>query len=203
MAEFSKLLDIADRLLAPDGCSWDREQTLYTLQPYLLEEAHELLEAIDAQDGAKMADELGDVLYALVFIAKVGESNKLFTLNQSIDLVCQKLIRRHPHVFGDVKVSSSQEIIDNWDKIKKQEKTHEERKSLFDGIPATLPSLPRAQKMARKIQRKTGQKPEKQGISEEEVGARLWDLATLAESEEIDLESALRRHLSKIETTHQ
>lgn len=203
MDKFSELLQIADQLLGPNGCSWDKEQTLYTLQPYLLEETHELLEAIDSLDPEKMADELGDVLYALVFIAKLGELNKLFTIEQAIDLVCKKLIRRHPHVFGDLKVASSQEIIENWDKIKKQEKTHEHRKTLFEGIPPTLPSLPRAQKMARKIQRKTGQKVQKAEETEATIGRKIWELVELGELSGVDVESALRRHLAIIEQDHQ
>jgi tetrapyrrole methylase family protein/MazG family protein len=203
MSKFSKLLDIADQLLGPNGCPWDKEQTLYTLQPYLLEETHELLEAIDTLDPEKIADELGDVFYALIFIAKLGELEKIFSIDESIDLVCQKLIRRHPHVFGDIKVTSSQEIIENWDKIKKKEKTHQQRKTLFEGIPPTLPILPRAQKMARKIQRKNGVASAVANLNEETIGQKLWELVQVSEKEGIDIESALRRYLTKIEEEYQ
>jgi tetrapyrrole methylase family protein/MazG family protein len=198
MNELTQLMSIADRLLGPDGCSWDKEQTLFTLQPYLLEETHELIEAIDSQDPQKIADELGDVLFALVFISKLGEAQKTFTMQDSIKLISEKLIRRHPHVFGDVKVSSNQEIIDNWDTIKKTEKAHEARKSLFDGIPETLPAMPKAQKMAKKIQKKN-RDSSSEITSEERVGEELWKLIYQCQLEGIDAESALRRHLIKVE----
>ena len=197
MKEFDELLSIADRLLGPGGCSWDQEQTLFTLQPWLLEETHELIEAIDSLDAEKIADELGDVFFALVFISKLGEAEKTFTIKQSLELVSQKLIRRHPHVFADAKVTSSEEIIENWDKIKKTEKAHEQRKNLFDGIPETLPLIARAQKMAKKIQKKNGHGP-KQGLSEEVMGEKLWNLIQEGQSEGVDMESALRRYIGKI-----
>jgi MazG family protein len=197
MKEFTELLNIADRLLGPNGCSWDRVQTLFTLQPYLLEETHELIEAIDAQDPQKIADEVGDVLYALVFISKLGELKGTFNIKQSLQLISEKLIRRHPHVFGDVKVSSNEEIAENWDRIKHKEKTHSQRKGLFEGIPATLPTLAKAQKMAKRLQKKNGQL-EKVGLTEEALGDQLWALIQQAEAEGVDAESALRRHLNGV-----
>jgi len=194
MKEFYKLLDIADQLLGPKGCSWDKEQTFFTLQPYLLEETHELIEAIDSLDPQKMSEELGDVLYALIFIAKLGQIEGHFDLRQAIETVSEKLIRRHPHVFGDVKVSSNEDIVRNWEEIKKKEKSQEQRKNIFDGIPATLPALPKAQKMAHKLKIKTSEK-----LTEEELGEKLWDLIAHAEGSGIDAESALRRKLAKIE----
>src|SRR3990167_8148889 len=105
MEEINHLLGIADQLLGPNGCSWDKEQTLFTLQPYLLEEVHEIIEAIDLLDFEKISEELGDVLYALVFVVKLSEKEGHFTMNEAVAGVCEKLIRRHPPVFGDVKVS--------------------------------------------------------------------------------------------------
>lgn len=189
MQELIHLIEIADKLLGPNGCSWDKEQTLFTLQPYLLEETHELIEAIDSEDVKKIVDEVGDVLFALVFISKLGP----FDIRESLSMVAEKLIRRHPHVFGNVKVSSNEEIVKNWEEIKKTEKTHEGRKNIFDGIPASLPALPRAQKMAKKLKAKGD------SISEEELGEQLWSLMQRAYGSGLDAESALRRKLSQIE----
>lgn len=191
MREFQDLLTIADQLLGPDGCSWDREQTLFSLQPYLLEEMHELIEAIDSLDGAKMAEELGDVLYALVFVAKLGEMEQKFQLGDAVEGVCRKLIRRHPHVFGNVKAESSEEIIRNWEEIKKLE--FKERKNILDGIPISLPSLARAQKIIQKIRRVEKKKIECTVETEEELGEKLWELLEAAEWKGWNAEDALRR----------
>ncbi len=185
MDEFNKLLAVADKLLSPEGCPWDREQTFFTLQPYLLEETHELIEAIDAQDGKKISEELGDVLYALIFIAKLGERDKLFNLNDSIRTVAEKLIRRHPHVFGNQKIDSTDEVVKNWDAIKKKEG----KKSPIEGIPPSLPALARAQKVIHKLKLKK----ESTLASEEDLGERLWELIREADAKGIDAESALRR----------
>ena len=200
MKEFHRLLEIADQLLGPKGCPWDREQTFFTLQPYLLEETHELIEAIDTLDSQKISEELGDCLYALIFIAKLAELEKRFDIGQSIESVSEKLIRRHPHVFGDVNVSSTEDIVRNWEEIKKKEKAGQERKNLFDGIPPTLPALPRAQKMAKKLRKKGG--GESRPLSEEELGEGLWELIQAADRHNLDAESALRRKLAQVEKEH-
>jgi MazG family protein len=191
MKEFTRLIEISEKLLGPGGCSWDKEQTLYSLQPYLLEEAHELIEAIDAQNGEWMAEELGDVLYSLIFIANLASHQKKFTIEQALNLVSEKLIRRHPHVFGDVQVNSTEDIVKNWEQIKKQEKGKEKR-GLLDGIPPTLPTLARAQKIAKRL------KPKGAVCSEEEIGEALWRIINQAAASDIDAESALRRHLEKV-----
>lgn len=188
-----ELLDIADRLLGPGGCPWDREQTFFTLQPYLLEEVHELIEAIDSQEGKAIAEELGDVLYALVFVAKLGEKEKKFTWEEALDLVCKKLIRRHPHVFGEVEAKNSEEIIRNWEEIKKQEYAH--RKHILDGIPASLPSLAKAQKIIQKIRRaeKTNKNFSNEFDTEEALGEKFWELLEIADSKGWNAEDVLRR----------
>lgn len=192
MKEFTELLAVADRLLGPGGCPWDREQTFFTLQPYLLEETHELIEAIDLQDPVKISEELGDVLYALLFIAKLGEQNKSFTLADSIRIVAEKLIRRHPHIFADQKISSPDEVVANWEEIKKKEG----KKSPIDNIPPSLPALARAQKVIHKMRKKSGFVEEK--ISDD-IAQRLWDLVREAEAQGIDAESALRRQCQAYE----
>ncbi len=197
MKEFNDLLKIADQLLGPNGCSWDKEQTLFTLQPYLVEEIHELIEAIDTLDSEKISEELGDCFYALVFVAKLAEAQKKFNLPQVFAAVGEKLIRRHPHVFGDVLVSSNDDIVRNWEEIKKTEKSGQERKALFDGIPPTLPALPRAQKMAKKLRKKNG--GEGKALTEEQLGEELWALVRAAEWLNLDVESALRRKLAEVQ----
>ncbi len=202
MEKFDQLLQIADRLLGENGCPWDREQTFYTLQPYLLEETHELLEAIDSQSPVHMAEELGDVLYALVFIAKLGEIQGLFTLSEAIQGVSEKLIRRHPHIFGEESISSTDDVVKNWEAIKKKEMGGKGRKSILDGIPPSLPALPRSQKILHKLGRAKSPlfpKVEEARLNEEEVGEKLWSLIAEAEKSGIDAESALRRFSAKIE----
>jgi len=190
MDRFKKLLDVANRLLGPEGCPWDLEQTLITLQPYLLEESHELIEAIDSQDPKKMKEELGDVLYTLIFIAKLAEKQGLFTIFDSIDDVREKLIRRHPHIFGEVKVEGSEDVMKNWEEIKMKEG----RKKTFEGMPPTLPSLARAQKVIARLRRKQVIPAQEKTIdSENDLAQRLWDLIQEAEFSGLDAESVLRR----------
>lgn len=190
MDQFKNLLGVADRLLGEGGCPWDREQTLATLQPYLLEETYELLEAIDLGDGKKISEELGDVLYALVFIARLNEKVNGVDLNQSVRTVAEKLVRRHPHVFGDQKISSSQDVVDNWEVVKKREG----KKSPIENIPPHLPALARAQKIIHKMKIK-----ERIG---DDLGQRLWDLVSEANEAGVDAESALRRTCLAYEEKH-
>lgn len=199
MLEWDDLLAVADRLLGPGGCPWDREQTLFTLQPYLLEEVHELIEAIDSLDGDKMAEELGDVFYALVFAAKLGEKESRFSLAGALSLVTKKLIRRHPHVFGDVKAETSEEIIRNWEEIKKTE--FKERKNILDGIPSALPALARSQKMIGKMKRsgKAGLDPLQSFETEEELGDAFWELLRAADVKGWNAEDLVRRTASRHE----
>jgi tetrapyrrole methylase family protein / MazG family protein len=197
MDEFKKLVTIAEELLGPHGCPWDREQTFFTLQPYLLEETHELIEAIDAKDPNKISEELGDVLYALIFIAKLGEKEATFTLPQAISMVSEKLIRRHSHVFGDTKISSTDEVISNWEEVKKKEG----KKNPIADIPPTLPALSRAQKVIHKLRRNKSSIIEEKGAADD-LGARLWELVKEAETLGIDAESALRRTCLAYEEKH-
>lgn len=200
MREFEHLLQIAGRLLGPKGCPWDQKQTLSTLQTYLLEEVHELIEAIDLRDPQHIMEELGDVFYALVFIGKIGEKENLFSLDEVLKQVNEKLIRRHPHIFSDEKVETADDVLRNWEAIKKKEKG---RKSIFDGIPPTLPMLAKSQKIIDKLRRSQSKlAPEislNLSLSEEEIGRRLWAVVADAQSVGIDAESALRRYCSQIE----
>lgn len=186
------LLDIAEKLLSPEGCAWDRQQTLETLKPYLLEEAHEVVEAIDLNDFGKIVEEVGDVLYALVFIAKLLEPKHNF--NDCVKAVSEKLVRRHPHVFGDLKGATVEEIKENWEKIKKQEG----KKSPIEGIAPTLPALSRSQKVIHKLKKE----PLLKERIEEGIGQKLWDLVKEAEELGIDAEGALRKVCLAYEQKH-
>lgn len=146
--DISPLTDLMRTLREPGGCPWDREQDHTSIRSNFIEECYEFLEAVDADDTAGMREELGDVLMQVVFHAQIAEEAHRFDLQNVIDEVVDKLIRRHPHVFGDVQVENSAQVLRNWDAIKKIEKT--ERKSALDGVTKDLPSLLRAYKLQKK-----------------------------------------------------
>jgi MazG family protein len=151
-AALSRLLEIMDKLRDPGGCPWDREQTLRTLTPYLLEEAHEVIEAIESGDVAHHREELGDLLFQVVFQARVAREEGKFDFADVCDAIAGKLTRRHPHVFGDVSVSGSKEVVKNWERIKadeRKEKGQSER-SAIGGVPVALPALVRAERLTEK-----------------------------------------------------
>ena len=139
-----------DRLRDPGGCPWDRKQTLSTLAPYLLEEAHEVAEAVAADEPAKLREELGDLLLQIVFMARIGRENGWFDLDDVCDGISEKMVRRHPHVFGDREVEDADEVIRNWEEIKREERAHEVGGSVLDGVPAALPGLLKAFRMTEK-----------------------------------------------------
>jgi MazG family protein len=147
-----RLLDIMDKLRDPGGCPWDREQTLRTLTPYLLEEAHEVIEAIEAGDAQHHKEELGDLLFQVVFQSRIAREEGKFDFAQVCDGIADKLTRRHPHVFGDVSVSGSKEVVKNWERIKADERKEKglEARSAIGGVPAGLPALVRAERLTEK-----------------------------------------------------
>jgi MazG family protein len=149
---FDRLVAIMRALRAPDGCPWDREQTLASLRPFVLEETYEVLEAIDGGASASLRDELGDYLYEAVFLAQISEEAGHFSITDAIDAICDKLVRRHPHVFArqqsDAGITSDQ-VIERWETMKARERAHDGRhpdrpKTTLSGVPKTLPSLLRA-----------------------------------------------------------
>ncbi|MBS0620395.1 MAG: MazG family protein [Verrucomicrobia bacterium] len=200
MEQFDTLLQVAERLLGPDGCDWDKKQTFLTLQPYILEETHEVLEAVDLGDMSKIAEELGDLLYVIVFYGKLAEKEGNFSIRDILTTIREKLIRRHPHVFGDVKVDGVDDIVKNWEKIKKQEKG-EKKESALDGLPPALPALVRCQKVLKRMAKAHYPPAEKpiSPCSEEEIGEEILQSVLRAEISGIDAESALRRALTKWE----
>lgn len=147
---FEDFLKVIARLRAPGGCPWDAEQTHESIKKNLIEEAYEATEAIDSGKGAKMADELGDLLLQIVFHAQIGKENGEFTIDDVITAVCEKMIRRHPHVFGDVEVENSAEVLANWEEIKKKEKGQRTRTESMQTVSRYLPALMRAGKVQEK-----------------------------------------------------
>lgn len=149
------LLNIMAKLRAPDGCPWDREQSHMTLRRHAIEEVYELIDAIEAKDDHEMAEELGDLLLQVVFHCQLARERGAFDFDKVCRLIVEKLIRRHPHVFGQTKVKSVDEVWANWEKIKHAEKkgTRHERASAFDGIPKHLPALLRAEKLVKKARK--------------------------------------------------
>jgi tetrapyrrole methylase family protein/MazG family protein len=141
------------RLRAPGGCAWDAEQTHESLKRYLLEETYEVMEAIDANSSSMLREELGDLLLQVVFHSTIAEERGDFTIDDVLDTLNEKLIRRHPHVFADVKIRNVDELVENWERIKLQEKGKAPRSSALSGVPSHLPALLRAQKVTEKAAR--------------------------------------------------
>ncbi|MEF2097894.1 nucleoside triphosphate pyrophosphohydrolase [Bacillus sp. CFBP9009] len=154
--EFSKLRQVIAELRGPDGCPWDKKQTHESLKKYLIEEAYELIDSIDEEDDEGMVGELGDVLLQVMLHSQIGEDEGMFTIDDVIGGITAKMIRRHPHVFGDVEVNGEEDVLVNWQKIKENEKGSETKalQSILDGIEKSLPNLLRAeeyQKRAAKV----------------------------------------------------
>jgi len=203
-----ELLRVMHRLRAPGGCPWDREQTHSSLARHLLEETHETLDAIDSGDPERLRDELGDVLLQVVFHAEVAAEEGTFDIDDVAAGVVTKLIRRHPHVFGDVQVGSAAQVLVNWERIKQEEEGREH--GVDDEIPATLPALARASKVQRraagsgfdwrtregamaKVREELAELEEAPADRlEEELGDVLFAVAALARRLSVDPETALR-----------
>jgi tetrapyrrole methylase family protein/MazG family protein len=149
---FAALVEVMHRLRAPGGCPWDGEQTHDSLKPYLIEEAYEVLEALDAGDDEEFCSELGDLLLQVLFHAEIAQETNRFSIADVTRAITEKMIRRHPHVFSDTKVSTSAEVLDNWSKIKAEERRHKnaEDRSALAGVPRAMPGLLRAQRLGEK-----------------------------------------------------
>lgn len=192
MESFKELIEISDILNSPEGCPWDQKQTFSSLRPYVLEEAHEVLEAVDRGNEAEMIEELGDLFYTVIFYAKVAEREKKFSMKDIIEALKAKLIRRHPHVFGEEKAQSMEDIIRTWNRVKSEEKS--DRKSALDGIPKTLPSLQRAQKIIKKMKDQAPSKIDSEDRGQQ-LASAIYAIVQTATEEEIDIESAFREFL--------
>jgi len=219
-ARFTDLVDIMARLRGENGCPWDRQQTHESIKPYLVEEAYEVLEAIDEQDAAKLCEELGDLTLQVVFHARMAEEAAAFSIDDVLAGICEKLTRRHPHVFGDVVAETAQEVLFNWEQIKRTERQKSQgRASLLDGVPRELPALLRAHRLqvkasrvgfdwseAREVLHKVeeefgelraameGQAPER---VEAELGDLLFALVNLSRFLAVNPEEALRKTIAR------
>ncbi|MFC1497818.1 nucleoside triphosphate pyrophosphohydrolase [Verrucomicrobiota bacterium] len=147
-----RLLWVVDRLRDKGGCPWDREQTLESLKQYLIEESYEVIDAIDSGDVDKHKEELGDVLLQVALQSRIRKEKKEFTFNDVAEKLADKLIRRHPHVFGDTKASDSKTVLQNWEKIKANEKNGG-KQSVLEGVPRHLPALQKAQRVQSRASR--------------------------------------------------
>ncbi|MBM4145197.1 MAG: nucleoside triphosphate pyrophosphohydrolase [Nitrospira sp.] len=146
--DFQELINIMEKLRGEKGCPWDKEQTRESLKPYIVEEAYELLEAIEENDLEKIKEELGDLLFQIVFQSQIARENKEFDMSDIIDKIAKKMISRHPHVFGNTTCSTSDEVVAQWEVQKKQE--GKLRVSILEGVPETLPSLLRAHRLQKR-----------------------------------------------------
>jgi MazG family protein len=205
------------RLRGPEGCPWDREQNFDTIKPYTLEETYEVLDAIDKRDWEELSDELGDLILQVVFYAQMASEAGYFRIEDSLDSINEKLIRRHPHIFGDAEARTADAVKKRWDEIKAEEKAakNEPVKPLLDSVPRSLPALMEAQQISSKVARvgfdwpdveqvieklheelreiegaRTGASLEK---VEEEIGDLLFVVVNLARHLKVDPEQALRK----------
>jgi MazG family protein len=149
---FDELVALMTRLRGPGGCPWDRKQTLPDLKPYVIEEAYEVVDAIDRDDRAALLEEIGDFLLEAVFIAEITREEGTFDIYDSITAIHDKLVRRHPHVFGDVEAKDAEQVLVNWEKLKQAERKAES-KSVLSGVPQSLPALLKASRLTEKAAR--------------------------------------------------
>lgn len=155
--QFRRLVEIMERLLAPDGCPWDQKQSHATLRPYVIEEAYEVVESIDNRDWDELRSELGDLGLQIVFHAALARREGLFDVDDVYRAICDKLVRRHPHVFGTTNADNADEVLRNWEAIKRQEREEKGKTdapvSHLDGVPRALPALQRADRIQSKARR--------------------------------------------------
>ncbi|MBN2381465.1 nucleoside triphosphate pyrophosphohydrolase [bacterium] len=220
---YTRLLRIMHTLRSETGCPWDREQTSESLKPYLIEETYELLDAIEHNEPVAIKEELGDLLLQIVFHAQIWQEKSFFTMDDVIETLCAKLIHRHPHVFGEVTVANSEQVLRNWEKIKQSEPNHATRlpKSVLEGVPQNLPALLKAQRVQEKVSRvgfdwpdwhgavakiqeelaevqlALDQGPTGQKHLEEELGDLLFSCVNLARIAGGDAETILNRAVEK------
>ena len=211
----SRIYEIMAKLRSPSGCPWDLKQTHESLKPYLLEEAYEVLDAIDSNDPAQLCEELGDLLLQIVFHSRLAEEQRQFDLQDVIGAISEKMLRRHPHVFGRESASTPQEVRDRWEELKR-----EEGRSIFAGLPPHLPALLRAQRVGEKaanigydwrgpepviskVMEELGELTDEigndAGRTSEELGDLLFSLCNLARHLSVNAEESLRAATNRFE----
>jgi MazG family protein len=201
------LLKIMAKLRSPTGCPWDREQSHLTLRRHAIEEVYELIDAIEARDEHEMAEELGDLLLQIVFHCQLARERGAFDFEKVCRLIVEKLIRRHPHVFGKTKVKDVDEVWANWEIIKRAEKhgTKHARHSAFDGIPKHLPALLRAEKLVKKARKVLAHGHHADGhfskrkLAKSALARELFELAAVAQSRGWSAEELLCAEITKRE----
>jgi XTP/dITP diphosphohydrolase len=195
--QVDELIAVLERLRAPGGCAWDREQTHESLVQYLVEETYELVDAIEAGDDKEMVEELGDVLYQVIFHSDIAAEQGRFTLEDVAAHMTQKMIGRHPHVFGDAVADTADAVMESWDRLKTVEKPH--RTSVLDGIPQGMPALALADKLlgrAHKVGLLDATLPGAINVTDEdELGPLLLAIVASAKANGLDSERALRTAL--------
>lgn len=217
---FGKLVRIMACLRGKDGCPWDRQQTHESIKPYFVEETYEVLEAIDEGDVGKLCEELGDVMLQVVFHARMAEEAGLFDMADVLTAISEKLVRRHPHVFGDVQADTAQEVLFNWEQIKQTERKRATGKaSVLDGVPRDLPALLRAHRLQEKASRvgfdwkearevvkkveeefaefRTAMESQQPERMEAELGDLLFSLVNLGRFIAVNPEEALRKTIAR------
>lgn len=215
MDSIKELIEVMETLRSETGCPWDKEQNHISLKPYLIEEAYEVIDAIDKSDDEELKEELGDLLLQIIFHARIAAEEGRFDIYDVAATIVRKLKRRHPHVFGDTKVSGTDEVLSNWESIKKSEG----KKSVLEGLPASLPSLLKARRIQEKVSRVGFDWPDVKGALEkvyeeieelkrciergdkneieEEIGDILFSIVNVGRLLKIDAEGALRRTIEK------
>ena len=210
---FEDLVDLMKTLRGPDGCPWDREQSFASLKTFIIEEAYEVVEAIDDDDRGAMVEEIGDLLLQAVFVAELGREEGTFDIGDSITAIHDKLVRRHPHVFGGARAESAEAVLVNWERLKQAERL-KENKSVLSGVPGALPALQKASRLTEKAARvgfdwrgteevfgkveeelaelrAAVQSGSKQDV-EEELGDVLFTIANIARKLDVNAEQALQ-----------
>ena len=194
------LLRIMEILRAPDGCMWDRAQDHHSIRQNFIEETYEVCEAIDDEDTEHLKEELGDVLLQVVFHAQMEKEKGVFDMDDVADGICKKLIFRHPHIFGDVTVGSTDEILSNWDDLKRKEKKQETDTSTLESVSKSLPSLIRAQKLQKKAAKVGFDWPDVSGALdkvEEEIGDLIFAVTNVSRFVKVDSERAAEKICNK------
>ena len=198
--DFDDLCEIVEILRAPDGCPWDKEQTHASIRKGLIEETYEVVEGIDNGDDAVMCEELGDLLLQIVFHASIAAGEKKYAMDDVCTGICKKLIYRHPHIFADTVAETSEQVLYNWDELKKKEKGQKSKAEVLNGVSRALPSLMRAQKLSKKAGEQVSESDACDAIIEAagaikagggDLGELLFEVCRLGNAEKADLEQAL------------
>ena len=219
ISSFQDLIELMQKLRSKDGCPWDKEQSHASLKPHLVEEAYEVIDAIDSGDPDKLKEELADLFFHIIFHCQIAKEKGEFDIGSVMALCLDKMTRRHPHVFGDATAATPEEVLHQWEQIKKQEKGNEERKFIVDGLPKHLPALQKAQKLQKKVAKVGFDWPDINGVIakvdeelaevkeairedkpeniEEEVGDLLFSIVNLSRFLKLDTENVLHKTIYK------